>query len=139
MPAKLNNSIIEIGIMVRDAEKQLAFYRDVLGLEYLGDLVFPGAHMWRFDGGGGSVIKLLEMDPMPEAENPRGDATGMRFLSLYVGNIDELVPEMIAGGGTVVIPVTEFQPGARFAFVEDPEGNRLEILDVDLTRMAAAE
>ena len=26
--------------------------------------------------------------------------------------------------------VTEFQPGARFAFVRDPEGNRIELLDV---------
>jgi lactoylglutathione lyase len=132
MPAVLNKSIIEIGIMVRDSEKQLAFYRDVVGLPYLGDLVFPGAHMWRFDGGGGSVVKLLELDPMPEAANPIGDATGFRYLSLYVGNLDELVAEMVEGGGTVVIPVTEFQPGARFAFVEDPEGNRLELLDVNL-------
>jgi predicted enzyme related to lactoylglutathione lyase len=30
----------------------------------------------------------------------------------------------------VAIPVTEFQPGSRFAFVEDPEGNRIELLDV---------
>jgi predicted enzyme related to lactoylglutathione lyase len=30
----------------------------------------------------------------------------------------------------VPIPVTEFRPGSRFAFVEDPEGNRIELLDV---------
>jgi lactoylglutathione lyase len=132
MPAVLNKSIIEVGIMVRDSEKQLTFYRDVIGLPYLGDLVFPGAHMWRFDGGGGSVVKLLELDPTPEAANPTGDATGFRYLSLYVANLDELVAEMVEGGGTIVIPVTEFQPGARFAFVEDPEGNRLELLDVNL-------
>lgn len=130
MPAVLNNTIIEVGIMVRDTDKQLSFYRDTLGLPFLGDLEFPGAKMWRFDGGGGSVVKLLALDPMPDASNPLGDATGMRYLSLYVGNIDDLVPEMEAAGGTVVIPVTEFQPGARFAFVEDPEGNRIELLDV---------
>jgi catechol 2,3-dioxygenase-like lactoylglutathione lyase family enzyme len=135
MPAKINNDAIEIGIVVRDAEKSLAFYRDVLGLEYLGDLTFPGNHMWRFQAGK-SVVKLLASDPTPEAANPPGDvpATGFRYLSLYVSNIEEVVADVSAAGCPIAIPVTEFQPGARFAFVEDPEGNRIELLDVDLDR-----
>ena len=131
MVAKINNDGIEIGIFVRDAEKSLAFYRDVLGLEYLGDLTFPGNHMWRFQAGK-SVVKLLEQTPTPDAANPTGDATGFRYLSLFVANIDELVDEIGSAGCEIIIPVTEFQPGARFAFVADPEGNRIELLDVDL-------
>jgi lactoylglutathione lyase len=131
LAAKINNDGIEIGIFVRDREKSLAFYRDVLGLEYLGDLTFPGNHMWRFQAGK-SVVKLLESDPLPEAANPIGDATGFRYLSLYVANIDEVVADVQAAGCEIVIGVTEFQPGSRFAFVTDPEGNRIELLDVDL-------
>jgi lactoylglutathione lyase len=131
MGVKINNDAIEIGIVVADAERSLAFYRDVLGLAYIGDLEFPGAHMWRFQAGG-SVVKLLEMDPAPQAANPPGEttATGLRYLSLFVSNIDEVVAQVAADGCAVPIPVTEFQPGARFAFVEDPEGNRIELLDV---------
>ena len=133
MAAVINKNMIEIGIVVRDAEKSLAFYRDVLGLPYLGDLEFPGAHMWRF-GAGGSVVKLLEMDPAPVGANPPGDvvSTGLRYLSLYVSNIDELVAECEAAGCTIAIGVTEFQPGTKFAMIEDPEGNRIELLDVTL-------
>jgi lactoylglutathione lyase len=131
MVAKINNDGIEIGIVVRDAEKSLAFYRDVLGLEYLGDLTFPGNHMWRFQAGK-SVVKLLEQTPAPEAANPTGDATGFRYLSLFVSNLDEVVADVEAAGCETLIPVTEFQPGARFAFVADPEGNRIELLDVSL-------
>ena len=131
MVAKLNSEGIEIGIFVRDAEKSLAFYRDVLGLEYLGDLTFPGNHMWRFQAGK-SVVKLLEQTPTPEASNPAGDATGFRYLSLFVSNLEELVGEVEAAGCEVIIPITEFQPGAKFCFVADPEGNRIELLDVDL-------
>jgi lactoylglutathione lyase len=135
MPAKINNDAIEIGIVVRDAEKSLAFYRDVLGLEYLGDLTFPGNHMWRFQAGK-SVVKLLAQDPAPDAANPPGDvpATGFRYLSLYVSNLEEVVSDVQAAGCPIAIPITEFQPGARFAFVEDPEGNRIELLDVSLER-----
>jgi lactoylglutathione lyase len=133
MVAKINSDGIEIGIFVRDAERSLAFYRDVLGLEYLGDLTFPGHHMWRFQAGK-SVVKLLEKTPTPDAANPAGDATGFRYLSLFVSNLDELVADVEAAGCEVIIPVTEFQPGSRFAFVGDPEGNRLELLDVDSSR-----
>jgi predicted enzyme related to lactoylglutathione lyase len=127
MVAKINNDAIEVGIVVRDAEGMLAFYRDTLGLEYLGDLEFPGTHMWRFQAGG-SVVKLLAQDP-PAA--PAGDPTaGFSYLSLFVSNIDEIVDEVAAAGGSVAIPVTQFRPGARFAMAQDPEGNRLEFLDV---------
>lgn len=128
MPAKISNDAIEIGIVVRDSDKSLSFYRDVLGLEYLGDLVFPGNHMWRFKAGG-SVVKLLEQDP-PAAPAPADPTAGFSYLSLFVSNLDELVDEVAAAGCEIAIPVTEFQPGARFAFVRDPEGNRIELLDV---------
>ena len=38
--AKLSSDAIEIGVVVRDADRSLEFYRDVLGLPYLGDLDF---------------------------------------------------------------------------------------------------
>jgi catechol 2,3-dioxygenase-like lactoylglutathione lyase family enzyme len=131
MVAKLNKDFIEIGIVVSDAERSLTFYRDVLGLPYLGDLTFPGAHMWRF-AAGTSVVKLLEHDPAPEAANPRGDApaVGFRYMSLFVENLDEVVADCAAFGSAVPIPVTAFGDAVRFAFVEDPDGNRIELLDL---------
>ena len=128
MVAKISNPAVEVGIVVRDAPRALAFYRDTLGLPYLGDLEFPGTHMWRFQAGG-SVVKLLEQDPPAAAAGPTPTA-GFSYLSLFVANLDELVAEVAAAGGTIAIPVTEFRPGARFAFVQDPEGNRIELLDV---------
>jgi lactoylglutathione lyase len=131
MTAKLSSDAIEIGVVVRDADRSLEFYRDVLGLPYLGDLDFGVAHMWRFQAGT-SVVKLLRFHEEPTAANPPGEvtATGYRYMSLFVSNIDDLVAECAQFGAQVAIPVTEFQPGARFAFVEDPEGNRIELLDV---------
>ena len=131
MTAKLSSDAIEIGVVVRDADRSLAFYRDVLGLPYLGDLDFGVAHMWRFQAGT-SVLKLLRFRDEPTAANPPGEvtATGYRYMSLFVSNIDDLVAEVEQFGAQVAMPVTEFQPGSRFAFVEDPEGNRIELLDV---------
>ena len=131
MTAKLSSDAIEVGVVVRDVDRCLEFYRDVLGLSYVGDLDFGVAHMWRFQAGT-SVVKLLLFREEPTGSNPPGEvtATGYRYMSLFVSNIDDLVAEVAQFGGTVAIPVTEFQPGSRFAFVEDPEGNRIELLDV---------
>lgn len=131
MPAKLSSDAIEIGVVVRDLERCLEFYRDVLGLPYIGDLDFGVAHMWRFQAGT-SVVKLLRFREAPTASSPPGEvtATGYRYMSLFVSNIDDLVAECERFGASVPVPVTEFQPGSRFAFVEDPEGNRIELLGI---------
>jgi lactoylglutathione lyase len=131
MAAKLSSDAIEIGVVVRDPDRCLEFYRDVLGLPYIGDLDFGVAHMWRFQAGT-SVVKLLRFREEPGASNPPGEvtATGYRYMSLFVSNIDDLVSECQQFGAAVPVPVTEFRPGSRFAFVEDPEGNRIELLDV---------
>lgn len=131
MTAQLSSDAIEIGVVVRDPDRCLEFYRDVLGLAYIGDLDFGVARMWRFQAGT-SVVKLLQFKEEPAASSPPGEvtATGYRYLSLFVSNIDDLVAECARFGAAVPIPVTEFRPGSRFAFVEDPEGNRIELLDV---------
>jgi predicted enzyme related to lactoylglutathione lyase len=85
-------------------------------------------------------VKLLQFKEAPTAANPPGEvtATGYRYMSLFVSNLDDLVAGVVQFGGTVALPVTEFQPGSRFAFVEDPEGNRIELLDVAGAAGAAA-
>jgi lactoylglutathione lyase len=131
MTAQLSSDAIEIGLVVRDADRCQEFYRDVLGLKYIGDLDFGVAQMWRFQAGT-SVLKLLRFHEEPQAASPPGEvtATGYRYMSLFVSNIDDLVAECERLGASVPIPVTEFKPGSRFAFVEDPEGNRIELLDI---------
>lgn len=140
MTAKLSSDAIEIGVVVRDADRSLEFYRDILGLPYLGDLDFGVARMWRFQAGT-SVLKLLRFHEEPTEANPPGEAnaTGYRYMSLFVSNIEDLVAEVAQFGGKVAIPVTEFQPGSRFAFVEDPEGNRIELLDVAAVAAGSAD
>ena len=67
MDLQLTKESIDLGIVVRDIDAALAFYRDVLGFEPAGDSAMPGgAHMHRLMCGT-SMIKLLHFDPAPEA------------------------------------------------------------------------
>jgi catechol 2,3-dioxygenase-like lactoylglutathione lyase family enzyme len=47
---------VEVGIVVKDLDATTAFPRDVLGLEYIGELDLPGGTMKRF-AHGDAVVK----------------------------------------------------------------------------------
>ena len=130
MPIKLSKDSVDLGIVCRDADAMLAFYRDVLGLEHVGDMAIPGGSMQRLLCGT-SLIKLVSPSKEPPAVAPPGGiqgATGYRYWTISVSNIDDAVAECEQAGRTVVVPVTELRPGVTIAIIEDPDGNWVELL-----------
>jgi catechol 2,3-dioxygenase-like lactoylglutathione lyase family enzyme len=134
VPAKLSAAPVEFGVVVSNRARSVAFYGDLLGLPYLGEIVFPLGRLWRF-AIGSAVVKLIGYDDPIEALSPPGAlrAVGYRYLTVYVTNIEELVAECARGGCSVPMSVTEAAPGVRFAFVEDPDGNRVELVELEAT------
>ena len=43
-------------------------------------------------------------------------------------NLEEIVGKVEAGGGKVVVPIREIREGVSIAFLEDPDGNWVELL-----------
>jgi catechol 2,3-dioxygenase-like lactoylglutathione lyase family enzyme len=130
MALQLTKDSIDLGLVVRDADAALAFYRDVLGLEDLGERAMPGGTMRRL-GCGTSVLKLVTLDKTPEAAAPPGGirgGTGYRYWTISVSNIDEVVAACEAAGRPIAVPVTELGPGITIAIIEDPDGNWVELL-----------
>ena len=130
MSVDLTKDSIDLGIVVRDAEAALAFYRDVLGLEDLGERPMPGGVMHRL-GCGTSVIKLVSLKNVPPAAAPPGGiggGTGYRYWTISVSNMEAVVAACEAAGRPVAVPITELAPGITIAIVEDPDGNWVELL-----------
>jgi catechol 2,3-dioxygenase-like lactoylglutathione lyase family enzyme len=123
---------VDVGIVVRDGEGALRFYRDVLGCKHEGDNPYPfGGVMHRLMAGE-SMIKIVVPDPAPPADAPRGDiaaATGVRYLTFSVDDLDALLRQCEQAGTPVVRGATEMAPGVRIAIVADPEGNLVEFLE----------
>jgi catechol 2,3-dioxygenase-like lactoylglutathione lyase family enzyme len=123
---------IDLGIVVRDADACLAFYRDAVGLTPLFDFDLPGgSHMWQL-ACGTSVIKIVTHTPTPEATNPPGGSnggTGLRYWTITTDDIDAAVAKCEAAGAPIPLPILQMMPGIRIAMVEDPEGNVLEFLE----------
>ncbi|KAB1185072.1 MULTISPECIES: VOC family protein [Haloferax] len=131
-----------VGITVSDLESTVAFYRDVLGLSVIDRFEVAGeafstavdvegstgrfAHL----DGGDVRIELVEYDP--EGDH-RHDATldqpGATHLGLSVDDVDDIFDDLPAHVETLSDPQTT-ESGTRIAFLRDPEGNLVELLDV---------
>lgn len=132
MTMTVTGEALDIGITARDPEKMLDFYRDFLGLEHARTTEVEALglriHMLRV---GKSFLKLVEVSSTPAEANPPGglrDATGLRYITINVASIDEAIEGVDAAGGRLAEPVNELGP-IRLAFVEDPEGNTLELIE----------
>ncbi len=132
MGVALTKDSIDLGIVTRDAEAALKFYRDTLGLELVGEMPMPGTGtMYRLMCGT-SLIKVvaLEKEPKGGSAAPGGirGATGYRYWTMSVSNLAEMLEACTAGGYKVVVPETEIRAGVTIGMVEDPDGNWVEFL-----------
>ena len=130
MGVKLTKDSIDLGIIVSDGEKALAFYRDTLGFEHVGDMPMGGGSTMHRLMCGTSLIKVISGSNPPAKAAPGGiqGATGYRYWTISVSNINEVVEACEKGGYKVAVGVREFRPGVTIAIVEDPDGNWVEFL-----------
>jgi catechol 2,3-dioxygenase-like lactoylglutathione lyase family enzyme len=133
MTVRLAKDSIDLAIVTTNTEAMTSFYRDVLGFRYLGETATratPGGSVRRLLCGS-SQIKLVSYATAPSSRAAGGavaDATGFRYWTISVTNLDEIVLACERAGHPIVVPVKEVSPGVRVAIAEDPDGNLVEFL-----------
>ncbi len=133
MPLNITKDSIDIGIVTADAGPMLKFYRDTLGLEFEAEMPMPTGTMHRLRAGT-TVVKIVVHNKPPAAAPAPGGldgATGYRYWTISVDNIVEASDECAAAGYKVAVPVTEIRPGVRISMIEDPDGNWVELLQIE--------
>lgn len=131
MAVDLAKDSIDLGIVVRDGAKALAFYRDTLGFEHVGTMPMPGMTMERLMCGT-SLIKIVVRDEIPAVKAPPGGiagASGYRYWTMTVNNLDEILASCEKAGYNVVVPRRTARPGLDIGMVEDPDGNWVEFIE----------
>jgi catechol 2,3-dioxygenase-like lactoylglutathione lyase family enzyme len=115
-----------ITLTVSDIDEAVHFYETVLGLPMkyrFGD--YAG-----FDCGGVEI----GMRTWGERENPR---EGEPCLDLMVDDVDEMYADLRERGVNFVQPPKDAQWGARYAVFTDPDGNKLQLTQVDWSKYYA--
>ncbi|MFT7219929.1 MAG: catechol 2,3-dioxygenase-like lactoylglutathione lyase family enzyme [Candidatus Azotimanducaceae bacterium] len=131
MPISLKKQAIDLGIVTTNPEPMLAFYRDLLGLRFEATTPMPGGSTMHRLWCGDTMIKIVHFDKAPAAKAAPGGingATGYRYWTISVDNLDEITDACSAAGHKVSVPVTEIRPGVKISIVEDPDGNWVEFL-----------
>ena len=131
MPIAITKDSIDLGLITKDAEALVKFYRDTLGLEQEGEMQMPGGgHMTRLKCGT-TTLKIVVNGREPKATAPPGGirgATGFRYFTISVSNLADVTAECETAGYKVPVPPTEIRPGVSISMIEDPDGNWVELL-----------
>jgi catechol 2,3-dioxygenase-like lactoylglutathione lyase family enzyme len=134
MAAILTKPALDVGLVTAEGEKALAFYRDLLGFPPDGEVPFPGLGVVKRFRCGESIFRILVLEKPPAAEaSTAGFATqsGLRYITLTVANLDELVEAARAAGYKVPVAPRELRPGVRVAQIEDGLGTAIELMQTE--------
>ncbi|MFV0257117.1 MAG: VOC family protein [Acidimicrobiales bacterium] len=133
MTLQLTKSAIDLGIVITDSDRSLAFYRDLLGFRHEGDIPMPiGSGTMHRLWCGDSLIKLVKFDDNPDATAPPGGiggASGMRYFTIHCSNIPAMAEAARAASVPIKVEPTEIREGVSIAIFADPDGNWVELVD----------
>jgi predicted enzyme related to lactoylglutathione lyase len=121
---------IEIGLI--SASRALAdFYAEVFNLEALPEMEAGPGVIHRLQGPG-TMIKVMVPSKPPgvlEPVVPFFTKTGLRYLTIFVDDLDALLERAAARNGKVAHPPMDIGPGVRIAVIADPDGNPIELVE----------
>ena len=140
-------AVRHFGIVVRDMEKSLAFYRDLLGLKIEKSALESGNYLDKILGynmgiivrtvkmsaeSGPTLVELLQFHnpESPPGRSPVPFKIGPTHIAFTVANLNEIYDRLLADG----VPFTckpLVAPGgkAKVTFCKDPDGTLIELVE----------
>ncbi len=142
-------AVAHIGITVRDMDKAIHFYRDLLGLKVIGDVTFAGeeadiligednvtlraVYLRSPDDRKSPPIELLHfVEPIAKGEPYAGVANpGITEVAFWVKDIEQTYKELRAHGVRFYSAPQLFETDdykVKAVYFRDPDGTTLELL-----------
>lgn len=147
----MKGSIYHVGLTVSDIDRSVAFYRDVLGLKYIGEILMEGKETDILFGRKNSMARVVylngsDKEGMPpveliqftdaDVEKNKGDlfSTSISELCLYTDDIDKTYKELLQKGVICLSAPQDFDFSAsgfgksKAFYLRDPDGIIIEIM-----------
>jgi lactoylglutathione lyase len=124
-----------VGLSVGDLDAAVAWYERALGLETEFPFAIPGLRGAMLKSADGYRVELLERKgSMPgltgALPNDALLTRGYGHFAVQVTDLEAVYARLVAEGAAGVWdPRPSPEPGVRMAFVHDPEGNLIELLE----------
>jgi lactoylglutathione lyase len=158
-PTSVITGIHHFSIACSDADRSIEFYRGHFGMELVSDReVEPGGFVERVTGVAGARVRIVHLHghglnfELLEYVEPRGDRrarqpnyTGAAHLCFVTDDIRADLARLAAAGvpvrsrgGTAVSVIGGPNDGGECAYLEDPDGNCVELVQLARAWPAAA-
>ncbi|MBA44960.1 MAG: hypothetical protein CMB31_00030 [Euryarchaeota archaeon] len=133
MSNTFTKSGFDLGMVTANGDQMLAFYRDVIGMEFEATInmealgVAAMHRLWANE----SLLKIV----VPTKEVGAGisggmmGATGMRYFTLSVSDVQAALDACKEAGAPIIWDRREARPGVVVGMVEDPDGNWVEFIE----------
>lgn len=139
-------TLAHTGLTVRDLDRSLGFYRDLLGMRvvmeqekrggYLAEIVgYPDAHVrmahLELPAGGHRIELFQYLEPAPRGEPSEPCAVGLTHVCILVDDLEAAFGRLREAGvrslsGPVLVD-TGVNAGASAVYVRDPDGAIVEL------------
>jgi catechol 2,3-dioxygenase-like lactoylglutathione lyase family enzyme len=134
------------GFVVRDLEKSVEFYNEVVGLQVvrrgerdggtISQIVgYPDSHlkmaMLGIDQVGGHILELIEYLNPVSTDRPTQERAvlGASHLAFNVTDIQDTFQRLLDNGAKRLNPPVEVAPGRLACYLQDPDGNWIELIE----------
>jgi lactoylglutathione lyase len=123
-------SIGHVAIRVKDIGRALDFYAGRLGFAEMLRLHHDDGRLWLL------YLRVTDdqyLELFPDAAGERApppEANGLNHLCLTVDDIEAVVQELAERGVPLSRPLRRGADGNRQAWIEDPDGNRVELMEM---------
>jgi catechol 2,3-dioxygenase-like lactoylglutathione lyase family enzyme len=128
-------SFDHVGLSVADLDRQRRFYIEAFGFhdEHHTQIPDAGIRIALLSSPDGTAVELTERAgsaPQHFADPVEGAGTqGYFHWALTVDDLDGTITAAVAHGArTITRPAPARRPGIRYAYLADPEGNLIELL-----------
>ena len=119
-----------IAIICSDYLRSKAFYTEVLGFEVIAENYRQERRSYKLDlrVPDGTQIELFSFPEAPERPS-RPEAQGLRHLAFAVGDLDQVITQLVEQGVDVEPVRVDEYTGKRFTFFQDPDHLPLELYE----------
>lgn len=122
--------IAHVALRCTDIDRSIAFYRDIFGFREMFRLNQDDGRLWLVYM---HVTDTTYLELFPDGDGrevPGKDATGFNHLCIETGDIDAAVALLVEHGIPLVKPLTTGRDNNRQCWIDDPDGNRIEIMEM---------
>ena len=123
-------SLGHVAIRVSDVDRTLDFYRGKLGFKEMLRLHRDDGRLWLL------YLRITDeqyLEVFPDAAGERAppqESNGLNHICLTVADLDDIVRQLDLRGVPLSRPPKVGPDGNRQAWIEDPEGNRIELMEM---------